>query len=128
MSARKMNAALRTRPPLRKRRYPIRPISRPPVSQGEPQPVSAPEPAIPGYPAKIVNRILWNERGGEIDEVVISNCAVHIEQMSDNCWWIGITRSDGGYWAGNFHTKRKMTFTEQEMDGFEWDDEDAHAG
>lgn len=91
--------------------------------EGVPYPT---EPTFQGYPDKIINRILWNERGGEIDEIVISNCTVHIEQMSDNCWWIGITRADGGYWAGNFHAKKWMTFTEQEMDGFEWDADDAH--
>lgn len=83
-------------------------------------------PTFPGYPDWIPNRILWNVRGGDIDEIVISNCAVHIEQMDDNCWWIGITRADGGYWAGNFTAKGRMRFTEQERSGFEWDETDAH--
>lgn len=69
-----------------------------------------------------MNRILWND-DDEIDEIVFSNADVHIEQMSDNCWWIGVDLPDGGYWAGNFHTKKKMTFTEQERHGFEWDRE-----
>ena len=85
------------------------------------------QPQFPGYPVDIPNRILWNVRGGDIDEIVISNCTVHVEQMDSNCWWIGITRADGGYWAGNFHTRRsRMTFTEQEREGFEWDHEGAH--
>jgi len=76
-----------------------------------------------------MNRILWNERGVEIDEVVIHNATtVHIEQMGDECWWIGITLPDGGYWAGNFYarSKKRMTFKEQEMWGFEWDCDDSH--
>jgi hypothetical protein len=82
-----------------------------------------------GYPAKIVNRILWNTRGDTIDEIVISDCTVHIEMMSDQQWWIGITRADGGYWAGNFSTvssRSRMRFTEQEREGFDWDRDDAH--
>jgi hypothetical protein len=72
-------------------------------------------------------RILWNDRGGEIDELVMTNCTVHIEQMADNCWWIGIFRADGGYWAGNFHTKRApLTFTQQEHEQFTWNHEGPH--
>jgi hypothetical protein len=80
-------------------------------------------------PHKIVNRILWNERGDTIDEIVISDCTVHVEMMSDQQWWIGITRADGGYWSGNFTTvssRSRMRFTEQEREGFEWDRDDAH--
>ncbi len=77
-----------------------------------------------------MNRILWNTRGGDIDEIVLTDVAcVHIEQMSDSCWWIGIDLNDGGYWAGNFHAKvsrGRMTFTEQEQEGFEWERDDAH--
>jgi hypothetical protein len=86
-----------------------------------------------GYPKKIVNRILWNVRPtstrvGDIDEIVISDCAVHIEQMNDRCWWIGISRADGGYWAGNFQadSRGRMTFWEQEQDGFDWDRDGTH--
>lgn len=75
-----------------------------------------------------MNRILWNERGGEIDEIVFTNpSAVHIEQMSDNCWWIGVDLPDGSYWAGNFSavSKKRMTFREQESD-VPWDRETSH--
>lgn len=67
------------------------------------------------------NRILWNRRGGEIDELVITNpTAVHIEQMDDDCWWIGINTDDGGMWMGNFYTigaSGALTFTEQDNEG-----------
>lgn len=79
------------------------------------------------------NRILWNKRpegpngGGDIDEIVIHNCTVHIEQMDDNYWWIGIDLDDGTQWMGNFlHDKDgQMVFMEQESD-VEWDKEDSH--
>lgn len=74
------------------------------------------------------DRILWNVRDGDIDEIVMSDVDIHIEQMTDRCWWIGVTSVDGHkYWAGNFtcDSRGRMTFTEQERD-FEWDVEDAH--
>ena len=74
----------------------------------------------------MTRRILWNQRGGCIDEIVIDNAAVHIEQMSDSCWWIGIDLPDGTYWAGNFHTRRApIQFTEQESN-VAWDRDDTH--
>lgn len=72
------------------------------------------------------NRILWNRRGHDIDEIVIHDATVHIEQMGDNCWWIGIT-SPRGYWAGNFSTKRApMWFWEQDREGDIFDDDETH--
>ena len=74
-----------------------------------------------------MNRILWND-DTEIDEVVFTDPQhVHIEQMGDECWWIGVTLNDGSYWAGNFMAKSKkaMTFTEQESD-VDWDDDRTH--
>lgn len=75
------------------------------------------------------NRILWNKRGRDIDEIVVSDVdVVHVEQMSDRCWWIGITRADGGSWAGNFicDSRGRMTFSEQEHEGFDWERDDTH--
>ena len=76
-----------------------------------------------------VNRILWNERGDDIDEIVLHDVAtLHVEQMDDRCWWIGVNLANGGYWAGNFIAKSRgpMRFTEQEMTDFEWDSDAAH--
>jgi len=74
-----------------------------------------------------MNRILWNVRGDDIDEIVLHNATVHIEQMGNRCWWIGITLPDGGYWAGNFTTRKsRMRFTQQEMWGFDWDHDRSH--
>jgi hypothetical protein len=89
---------------------------------------------------KRIERILWNRRPepgrgerGEIDEIVLSNVDIHIEQMNDGCWWIGIYRHDDPsiYWMGNIHTKNPrsrahITFTEQENAGIEWDRDESH--
>jgi hypothetical protein len=75
-----------------------------------------------------VNRILWNPGREVIDEIVIHDCTVHIEQMSDDAWWIGIDLADGSYWEGNFWTlgsTGSMVFTEQESD-VEWDRDEVH--
>jgi hypothetical protein len=79
-----------------------------------------------------MRRILWNTRGADIDEIVLEGVdCVHIEQMNDGCWWIGIDLADGGYWAGNFATlsrRARMTFTEQESSGIDWERNEAHFG
>lgn len=81
-----------------------------------------------------MNRILWNRAPdgrydcGDIDEIVLHDATVHIEQMNDRCWWIGIDLPDGGYWAGNFTATSRgvMSFNEQERYGFEWDKDHMH--
>lgn len=89
-----------------------------------------------GKRQKVRDRILWNRRPtgimdrGDIDEIVIRDAStVHIEQMDDRCWWIGIYK-DGEltYWMGNFtcDSRGRMRFTEQENAGIEWDRDDTH--
>jgi hypothetical protein len=80
----------------------------------------------------IRNRILWNDRAGnDIDEIVISDCDIHVEQMNDRCWWIGVypknLAGEGGRWAGNFecNSRGRMTFSEQESD-MTWEDDREH--
>lgn len=76
-----------------------------------------------------MNRILWNRGRESIDEIVLHDANVHVEQMSDDAWWIGVTLKDGSYWAGNFWTgdpNARMTFTEQESD-VAWDEDKEHA-
>ena len=77
------------------------------------------------------DRILWNRRptgyhhgvGGDIDEIVVHNCTVHVEQMDDRCWWIGVTKADGTGWMGVFtaDSRGRMGFTETENYGLVWD-------
>jgi hypothetical protein len=81
-----------------------------------------------------MRRILWNRRpgpgnGGDIDEIVLHyvHC-VHIEQMSDRCWWIGIDLPDGQYWMGTFiaDSRGRMRFVEQENNGIMWEQDRTH--
>jgi hypothetical protein len=77
----------------------------------------------------MTNRILWNERGRSIDEIVVHDCTVHVEQMDTRMWWIGIYRADGGYWSGNFIADRRgrMRFAEQDPpEGFVWEQDRSH--
>jgi hypothetical protein len=77
----------------------------------------------------VVDRILWNERDGDIDEIVLHNATVHVEQMSARCWWIGVYQ-DGPdrYWMGNFtcDSRGRMKFTEQENAGIQWAIDNSH--
>jgi hypothetical protein len=81
---------------------------------------------------KPIDRILWNVRDENIDEIVLLDVCVHIEQMHDRCWWIGIYKKEGDadapYWTGNFicDSRGRMRFTEQENGGIEWGDDHAH--
>jgi hypothetical protein len=74
-----------------------------------------------------VNRILWNN-ATEIDEIVVSNPqTVHVEQLDDECWWIGITLADGETWHGTFNTYHgALTFTELDDAGIVWDRDETH--
>lgn len=84
-----------------------------------------------GSTALVRNRILWNVRDEDIDEIVITEPhLVHIEQMNSRVWWIAIylDDSDGPYWMGNFvcDSRGHMRFTEQENNDVEWDRDDSH--
>lgn len=75
-----------------------------------------------------VNRILWNDDGVDIDEIVLHDATVHVEQMTARSWWIGVYLSDDEYWMGNFScdSRGRMRFTEQENAGIEWDQDRTH--
>lgn len=77
----------------------------------------------------MTDRILWNRRTDDpdIDEIVVHDATIHVEQMNDRCWWIGVYRGDT-YWMGNFHcdSRGRMRFTEQENNGIVWEEDDSH--
>ena len=92
-----------------------------------PEPRHGPDTAADSNP----DRILWNRRptethNGEIDELVVHGCDVHIEQVNTDCWWIGIHK-DGADWSGNFtvETRKKMRFSQQDA-GLTWGRDDTH--
>ncbi len=87
----------------------------------------------------MTDRILWNrrpdplkgwDREQDIDEIVIHGCTVHVEQMDNRCWWIGVTKTDDPqvYWSGNFScdSRGRMRFTEQESRGIVWGSDLTH--
>lgn len=77
----------------------------------------------------VVERILWNRRGEDIDEIVLTGVTVHVEQMDDRCWWIGVYKPGGErYWMGNFvaDSRGRMRFVEQENNGIVWDRDGSH--
>lgn len=53
--------------------------------------------AVDGLPVEI------REQNDAIDEIVADRCNLHIEQMTDDSWFVGIEASDGSYsqfWIG----------------------------
>ena len=82
----------------------------------------------------MTDRILWNRRPtpktpGDIDEVVLHDVKlVHIEQMDDRAWWIGIYMDGDPYWMGNFvaDSRGRMRFVEQDNSGIVWDRDNCH--
>lgn len=75
------------------------------------------------------NRILWNVPGEDIDEIVIWEPEmVHVEQMNDRCWWIGIYLGDDRRWSGNFtcDSRGRMSFEPQD-DDVEWHEDASHS-
>lgn len=84
-----------------------------------------------------MNRILWlrrprNAEPGSIDELVLHDAAtVHVEQLDERCWWIGLSGVGGNSdaeWSGYFTTDRRgrMRFTQGANDGVVWDRDATH--
>ncbi len=49
---------------------------------------------------------------GSIDEIFAKNCAIHIEQMDNSGWYIGIDGKDGSYWQFWFGSKNRKSHVE----------------
>lgn len=47
-----------------------------------------------------------NNSLGKLDEFFADNVNVHLEQMNDGHWWMGVTMPGGAMWHLNFSTKR----------------------
>ena len=53
-----------------------------------------------------------------IDEILFAGGNVHIEQMSDDGWFMGVEASDGSYWQfwfGAKNRKSRVEFRHTEM-------------
>ena len=49
---------------------------------------------------------------GSIDEIVAQDCAIHVEQMDGNSWYMGLQASDGSYWQFWFGAKNRKSLVE----------------
>jgi hypothetical protein len=47
-----------------------------------------------------------------IDEIIIRGCDVHIEQMTDDGWFMGVKTKDGSYWQFWFGAKNRKAHVE----------------
>lgn len=76
-----------------------------------------------------MDRILWNTGGKTVDEIVVTDCTVHLEQQADNSYWIGISKA-GKDLAVNITTKRApiSVVAEEDLDGWHWDEDREHEG
>ena len=60
-----------------------------------------------------------------IDEICIDGGNVHIEQMSDDGWYMGVEAKDGSYWQfwfGSKNRKSHVEFRHVEHSPPEWDE------
>lgn len=49
---------------------------------------------------------------GSIDEIVAKDCAIHVEQMDNSGWYMGIDGPDGSYWQFWFGAKNRRSHVE----------------
>ena len=49
---------------------------------------------------------------GSIDEIVAHGANLHIEQMSDDGWFMGLNMPDGSYWQFWFGSKNRKSHVE----------------
>mgnify|MGYP001609985049 CR=1 FL=1 len=49
---------------------------------------------------------------GSIDEIVAKGANLHIEQMSDDGWFLGVDAADGSYWQFWFGSKKRKSHVE----------------
>ena len=59
-------------------------------------------------PSEFVGPIeIRRNRDGSLDEVVAQNVFVHLEQMADNAWWMGVSTPDNAHLVHvNFYSER----------------------
>lgn len=77
------------------------------------------------------DRILWNEGRETVDEIVVHNCIVHLEQMSDQSYWMGIDKPGGKSLMVNLWVeggrKPLLCLVEDDSDGdWPWDEDREH--
>ena len=56
---------------------------------------------------------------GAVDEIVATNCALHVERMTTSLWFMSVTNKDGRewrFWFGARNYKSAVEFTQTEVD------------
>ena len=43
---------------------------------------------------KQIDRVLWNPGRETFDEIVVHNCSIHVEQMTETAYWMGVYKAD----------------------------------
>ncbi|HJQ37183.1 MAG TPA: hypothetical protein VKB93_08595 [Thermoanaerobaculia bacterium] len=57
---------------------------------------------------------------GTLDEVVANDVVVHLEQMADNCWWMGVSTADNAHLVHvNFYSETKIEAEADDQHGDE---------
>ena len=56
--------------------------------------------------------IIRRNDDGSIDEIMAQDCAIHVEQMSNDSWYMGLQASDGSYWQFWFGSKNRKSAVE----------------
>lgn len=86
-----------------------------------------------GKPIDRIDRILWNRGRKTVDEIVVHNCTVHLEQMTDQSYWIGIYRGDGArdalavdLWVDGGRKPLLCRVRDDSAGGWPWDRDDEH--
>lgn len=80
--------------------------------------------------AKPIDRILWNRGRKTVDEVVVHNCTIHLEQMTDQGYWMGVYKGDNSLMVNLWvDGGRKPLLCRVDDDGPEawgWDEDGEH--
>lgn len=76
---------------------------------------------------KPIDRILRNRGGETVDEVVVHDCTVHLEQMAETAYWVGIYKGDAALavhlWVDHEgHLKCRV-----DAPGWHWDQDKTHS-
>lgn len=43
-----------------------------------------------GGDERVAHRILWNQRSKEVDEIVVSDCMAHLEELDEGMWYLAL--------------------------------------
>lgn len=77
------------------------------------------------------DRILYNPGRRDVDEVVCHKVTVHMEQLDDDKYWIGISRGDDHIAINLFvdgPANKKQSLKAIVNDNWQWDKIDEHEG